>query len=75
MTTIEPDHEYEVIDNIRPPPVTGGAVLEGMYEVPVNATPQHSSNQPLPKTTPTSESEDVMKEEKPVRGGAIVTSQ
>ena len=70
MTTIEADHEYEVIGSTRPPPVAGGAVLEGMYDVPVNATPQLSSSQPLPKTTPSSESEAVTKEKKPVGGGA-----
>ena len=62
MTGLGPDHEYEVIgsgNTTRPPPVTGGAVLEGIYEMPANVTPS-----PVPNAAPTSESEDIA-EEKP----------
>ena len=63
MTAIEPDHEYEVIDNIRPPPPV--AVLEGTYEIPANISSELPSSQPVPKTLPTPAAGSEVKEDNP----------
>ena len=72
MTTLHgggvDDHEYEVIGGNTHAAVTQGAVLEGMYEIPANATQYPPPPAPLPEATPTGENVGVANEVKNTAG-------